>query len=434
MRLASFAISGEVVSRGVDASPSSSRAGTQRGRWLVQGATAAAFFLLFCVFSEGGLITRHIWGDVGHFEDFARKMLDGELPYGDFSVEYPPLALPTFLVPALLTENGSNYLQLFKLEMALVGVAMVFAVAWSLERLGAERRHVLLALGTIAVSPLLLGHVFLNRYDLWPSALTAFVVAAYLARRAALGSALLGLAFAAKLVAAVAVPLAIVRLWRTDGRKGLARGVIAFAAVCFVIFSYFLVVAFGGLGHSYWIQAKRDLHAESLPASLLLVADSLGAYDASIVAGDPGSLDLSGTLPAVLAAATTLAMLAALGFVWWSYAGVPESDRKLVVAFAAATAAVLAFAKVLSPQFLTWLLPLVPLVAGRAGRSATIVFAAAMLLTQVELRGWEGLHVDVWAAWVLLVRNALLVLLFALLVLELRRRPRAAEPADPSLH
>ena len=94
----------------------------------------------------------------------------------------------------------------------------------------------------------------------------------------------------------------------------------------------------------------------------------------------------------------------------------------------------LAFAKVLSPQFLTWLLPLVPLVAGRAGRSATIVFAAAMLLTQLELRGWEGLHVDAWAAWVLLVRNALLVLLFVLLALELRRRPRAAGPADPSLH
>jgi uncharacterized membrane protein len=390
------------------------------GGWRIHGITAAAVFVFFSVFSEGGLITRQPWGDVGHFEDFARKMLDGALPYGDFSVEYPPLALPTFLVPALLTEDPSDYLQLFKLEMALVGTAMVFAVAWSLERLRAERRHVLIGLGTVAVSPLLLGHVALNRYDLWPTALTAFVLAAYLARRAALGSGLLAVSFAAKIFAAVAVPIALVRLWRTEGRPGVTRGVVAFAAVAIVIFGYFLVVAFGGLGHSYWIQAKRDLHAESLPASLLLAADSLGVYDATIVAGDPGSLDLSGALPDVLAVVATLATLVALAYVWWAYARVPESDPKLVVAFAAAAAAVLAFSKVLSPQFLTWLLPLVPLVAGRAGRFATAVFVAAMLLTQLELRGWEGLHVDGWAVGALLVRNLLLVVLFALLARELR--------------
>jgi hypothetical protein len=43
-----------------------------------------------------------------------------------------------------------------------------------------------------------------------------------------------------------------------------------------------------------------------------------------------------------------------------------------------------------------------------------------MLLTQLELRGWEGLHVDGWAVGALLVRNLLLVVLFALLARELR--------------
>lgn len=386
---------------------------------MLHGAAAAGVFLFFCVFSEGGLITTSPWGDVGHYEDFARKLLDGQLPYDDFSIEYPPLAVPTFTLPALVTDDATAYLQLFKAQMALLGTVLVLAVAWSLERLGAGRRHTLLALGTVAASPLLLGHVFLNRYDLWPTTLTALVVVALLAGRAVLGSALLALAFAAKLVAAVAVPVVIVRLWRTQGRVGVTRGTVSFAVVCLVVFSYFLVVSFGGLGHSYWIQAKRDLHAESVPASLLLAADSLGLYDATIVAGDPGSLDLSGSLPAALTALTTLATLAALVFVWWSYARRPESDARLVLALAAATASVLAFSKVLSPQFMIWLLPLVPLVGGRTGRLATIVFAVAMLLTQVELRGWEGLHVDAWAAWVLLARNVLLVALFALLAREL---------------
>ena len=316
----------------------------------------------------------------------------------------------------------TEYLQLFKLQMALLGTAMVLAVAWSLERLGAGRRHTLLALGTIAASPLLLGHVFLNRYDLWPTTLMALVVVALLVEREVLGSALLAMAFAAKLVAAVAVPVVLVRVWRTNGRVGVARGAVSFAVVCLVVFSYFLVVAFGGLGHSYWIQAKRDLQAESAAASVLLAADSLGIYDATIVAGDPGSLDLSGSLPGALAAATTLVTLAALLFVWWSYAHGPESDERLVLALAAATASVLAFSKVLSPQFMIWLLPLVPLVGGRAGRVATILLGVAMLLTQVELWGWEGLHVGAWAAWVLLTRNVLLVVLFALLARELALR------------
>ena len=43
-----------------------------------------------------------------------------------------------------------------------------------------------------------------------------------------------------------------------------------------------------------------------------------------------------------------------------------------------------------------------------------------MVLTQFELRGWEGLHVDPWAAWLLLSRNVLLVLLLVVLVRELQ--------------
>ena len=71
--------------------------------------TAVAFvavYLAFCVFSEGGLITDSLWGDVGHYEDFGRRILDGDVPYGDFTVEYPPFALPVFVAPALVTSSA----------------------------------------------------------------------------------------------------------------------------------------------------------------------------------------------------------------------------------------------------------------------------------------------------------------------------------------
>ena len=93
------------------------------------------------------------------------------------------------------------------------------------------------------------------------------------------------------------VPLAAARVFLSGGRTALVRYVAAFGVVCVAIFSFFLATSLGGLGFSYWLQAKRGLHGESLAGSVLLALDTLGAYDATIVPGDPGSLDLSGGSP-----------------------------------------------------------------------------------------------------------------------------------------
>ena len=119
-------------------------------------------YIALCVFSEGGLITDSLWGDVGHYEGFGRRILDGDVPYGDFSVEYPPFALPAFVAPALVTSTAPDYLFVFKLMMTGLGVVVLLATGYSLGRLGAGRTATLTGLGTIALAPLLLGHVFLE--------------------------------------------------------------------------------------------------------------------------------------------------------------------------------------------------------------------------------------------------------------------------------
>ena len=85
---------------------------------------------------------------------------------------------------------------------------------------------------------------------------------------------------------------------------------------------------------------------------------------------------------------------------------------------------VFVFAKVLSPQFLVWLAPLVALVRGRVGLAACGLLAPACVLTRLvypdryeELLAREGLPVAL-----LLLRNGLLVALTVLLVLALARR------------
>jgi hypothetical protein len=85
---------------------------------------------------------------------------------------------------------------------------------------------------------------------------------------------------------------------------------------------------------------------------------------------------------------------------------------------------------VLSPQFLIWLIPLVPLVGGRRGLAASGLLAAALVLTQLwfPFRYWElALEFEPAASVLVLARDLVLVALT--LTVAARVRPgRARSP------
>src|SRR5438034_10028682 len=53
-------------------------------------------------------------GDVPIYERYGNRIEAGDVPYADFRVEYPPLALPAFVVPALLSDTSSTYRAAFQ--------------------------------------------------------------------------------------------------------------------------------------------------------------------------------------------------------------------------------------------------------------------------------------------------------------------------------
>ena len=120
-------------------------------------------------------------------------------------------------------------------------------------------------------------------------------------------------------------------------------------------------------------------------------------------------------------------MLAATVAAWRLLArsGPVDRDRTLL-AVAATAVGFVAFAKVLSPQYLLFLVPLVPLVDSMI---AWGVMLLALGLTQVWARFPEPflqithLGAVIWAA---LARNLVLVVLYALLLAGLRRRSRTS--------
>jgi uncharacterized membrane protein (DUF2068 family) len=94
-----------------------------------------------------------------------------------------------------------------------------------------------------------------------------------------------------------------------------------------------------------------------------------------------------------------------------------------VRASAASLAVFVALGKVLSPQFLIWLAPVVPLVRGRRGLWASGLLAAALILTQVwfPFRYWDlATHFDTTTSWLVLARDVALVALAVVLAVPVR--------------
>jgi len=384
---------------------------------------AAAAFLVSCAAARGGFFSSADPGDVLRYHEFAQLIRGHQLPYRDFYMEYPPGAIPWFLAPLLF--GGVGYVTAFKITIAVAGVALtvVAGVLLSLLPRGTDRD--LAVLGSLVVLPVALGAVVLNRYDLWPTLVLAGALAALLAKRDRAAFALLGIGTAIKIFPLVVVPIAAVHIWRRSGREALRRavawGVVAFAVVVLP----FAAIAPGGLGYSVKTQVIRKLQLESLGASFLLAADKLGVYAGSIVPGKPGSLDLSGGLPNALGVLTTLVFLVALGVTVLAYLRAPESDELLVLGFAASVVAFVAFSKVVSPQFLVWLVPFVPLARGRR-LLTTGLLVGIFVLTQIEVVWEHPLRHFEWPVWVLLGRNLLLVALFGTLLQALRSEARAS--------
>jgi hypothetical protein len=344
------------------------------------GIAAAVVFLLSWWAIHHTFWHDHELVDTPIYEQYGDAMRAGEVPYRDFKLEYPPGALPAFLAPELTAKPADfgAYGRAFTRWMRRCGMVMMLLCAAALAALGASLWRTIAALGLIAVSPMLLGVVYLSRFDLWPAMLTAGALAALLCNRDRLGAGVLAAAISVKLYAAVLVPLGFVWVWRRRGPRDAVIWSAVFVGVLAAIFLPWAVISPGGLGHALGTQLARPLQIESLGAAILLWAHHLGGL-AITVHTDHGSQNIRAAGSNAVAGLTTALQLGVLIAVWAAFAAGPPRRERLVTASAAALAAFIAFGKVFSPQFMIWLVPLVPLVRSRV---AWALLAASLVLTQ----------------------------------------------------
>jgi hypothetical protein len=378
---------------------------------------AVTLFLVGWAVLHRGFFTHDRIVDTPVYERYGSAIDSGQVPYRDFAVEYPPGALPVFALPALGGARGDAFRRRFEFQMAFFGEVVIICLAIALVALGAGRRRVLAVLGFAALAVVALGPVVLSRFDLWPAALTAAALAALLSGRLRLGHLALGAAVAAKLYPLVLAPIIVAYVWRREGRReALVCGGVLLAVLA-VVFVPFLVLAPHGVWESFWNQASRPLQIESLGAALLLAGHHVFGVGLRMDSSH-GSQNLAGAGPDAFAAALSVLQLAALIATWILFARGPATRSRLLLASAAALVAFVALGKVLSPQFLIWLIPVVPLVQGRRGLTASVLLAAALVLTQLwfPYRYWDlAVQFGALESWLVLARDLLLVTLFVLL-------------------
>jgi hypothetical protein len=353
----------------------------------------------------------------------------GLVPFRDFGFEYPPGAL----IPIWLVGGSVTGLSLLMLGCALV----VQLAAWGLG--GARAGWLVVALPVVA------GALVRTHFDLLPTAMAMVGLWLVVARPGGgdrdrdrggaveLGLAVLALGTMTKLWPVVIAFVALAWLLGRGERALALRAAAVFAivvALCALPF-----VALGGFpGPMIRFHLDRPVQIESLPATVLELTGGSHVTGSPIVADrfksnglDGGIADAAGLLAAVAMVATGLA-IAALA------ARRPTADG-LVLAALAITLAFVALGKVLSPQYVCWLLPLAAVAAGRGtALLGPALVAAAALTTQLWFPGhyFDVVYQHPWAVVAVGVRNVLLLLALAATARALARSPSRAAAAPRS--
>jgi hypothetical protein len=361
-------------------------------------------------------------GDPDLFYRYATAVGEGQLPYRDFLFEYPPLDIIPMVLPYLLGELPIEWYRplLFFQNVGLVA-AIAVAVAW-LARRGAAHETLPRTLVQYGLAAVALEPIIMWRAD---SAVTALTVIALMANArgrpitsgVALGAAVMTKVYPVALLPVLALGQAATR--RLRGALQLSAGfVLTIAAITLA------VVATVGGSATYFLQylTERGTQIESVPGALAELIGAAGGPSAGVVFGY-GTLEVqSPLLPLLgqLGIVLTGVGVAALGLALWHRF---SADRRSVDALrlssqatylSAAVLLVLATSRILSPQYIFWIVPFAALLPRR---QALFLVVICLLTAFVYPLNYEQLiEQQPSALLVVNVRNTMLLVLFVWLI------------------
>jgi glycosyl transferase family 87 len=350
--------------------------------------------------------------DLFVYRVFTEPVLDGALPYRDVFLEYPPLAAPAIGLPGLVGTGEEVFRAAYAGWTLLLAAAIVLLCGALAARTSGTARRALIA---AALMPFLCGALVRTHFDLAPVVLLLGALLLLVAGRPRVGMAVLGLAAMTKGFPLVAAPVALVWLATRVDRRTLLQSAAALLAALALPAAAAVAISPSGAWEAVEYHLERPVQVESLPASGVLLVDQLGAGEAESVKSHR-----SDGLEHPAGDALTLVCLGLmLSLIVIAAARAGGDSRQLVLASLTAVAAFATLGKVLSPQYMLWLLPLGALAFAWRLHALAAATAAAAVLTQIEFpaRYFDLVDREPFPIAIVAARN---LVLLAVLVLALR--------------
>ena len=347
----------------------------------------------------------------------------GAVPYRDTTVEYPVLTGAFMWLTADLTRGvhaiDSDWSQVLVFGLITALLLSICALVTTAATAQTARRRPWDA-AIFALSPLLVFHAFSN-WDLLAMAFTSAALWAWSRRRPVLAGAMLGLGTAAKLYPVFLLVAIAILAWRTRKLADAAWAVAA-AALAWLTVNGPVALAFH---RGWWEFYKFSIDRPTERSTFWAIGRTL-------TNGSLSGTDAPFWQPPGIAVAAAL-VVALLGIVWLGLAA-PVRPRLAQLAFLCVLAFLLT-TKVWSPQYSLWLVPLLALARPR-WRLALVWQLTEVVVWILTLTVLLGLSVEQhgiaygWLVLVLIVRDALLVALAALIVRDMWQPWRDVVRAD----
>jgi uncharacterized membrane protein len=272
---------------------------------------------------------------------------------------------------------------------------------------------------------LLIGPILGQQYDIFPAVMMLLSLYYFWLGHNKTSWFWLALGVMTKLYPAVMIPLYLIIYWSNRQLKPVLSGVLTFVLTCLILLMPFLVTGPDNLMSLINYHSQRGIQIESFYGACLLLADKLG-WTSALMIFNYGSWNLSGSIAETLSKFVVYIQAAALFvsycFIWTQIKPGKSQFTRLGAYTLLLLAVLLLTSKVFSPQYIIWLLPVLPLIFTRWRLAVWTIFAVTGIFTYLifPVSYIDLLNLNIYPITLVFMRNLTLALLAALAVVSLR--------------
>lgn len=315
------------------------------------------------------LIVAPNWSDIPIYSRYSDSILDGQIPYKEFEIEYPPFALLLFVIPGLLAKYMGSYAVSYRLVMILFDVGNIWLINKLAKNATGHPRAI--AFKPLLIYLILSGLAFQLLYDRFDIAVAFMIIlSVYFAKikNAWFGAYLtIWIAVLAKIFPVVLFPLFLITQAKNKRKK--QKPIVDFT-LAFLAFVGAVIIS--GFWFGPWWESVisyhggRGIQIESIPGMVASVAALFGVPYS--ISHNFGSFNIENSFTPFLATLSPFVALGAIIFGYYLYYCILNYSKDKFQINQALMSGILIVLlmfiianKVISPQYLLWLYPFVSL-------------------------------------------------------------------------